>query len=108
MVRELKSEQPGPTVFPLLRRSGATPRLRFHRALDELDVWSASSDRYSFVISYGSRNGPGFKGSPGYLASWRPVHANSFAIKVIGSPFSIFSTAAEACNRMLEMLDEDS
>jgi len=82
--------------------------LRFRRALDELDVWSASSDRYSFVISYGSRNGPGFRGSPGYLASWRSVHANGFAIKIIGSPFTIFSTAAEACNGMLEMLDEDS
>ncbi len=107
MVRQLKSAQPGRTVFPLPRCSGATAPLRFRRALDELDVWSASSDRYSFVISYGSRNGPGFKGSPGYLASWRPVHANSFAIKIIGSPVSIFSTAAEACNRMLEMLDEN-
>src|SRR5215475_8571849 len=104
MVRELKSEQPGPTVFPLLRRSGATPRLRFRRALDELDVWSASSDRYSFVITYGSPDGPGFHGSPGYLATWRPVHPRSFAIKVIGSPFQIFANAVEACNVTLKML----
>lgn len=80
--------------------------LRFRRVLDELEVWSASSDRYSFVISYGSPNGPGFHGSSGYLASWRPVHQNGFAIKIIGSPFGIFANAAEACNEMLEVLNE--
>jgi hypothetical protein len=80
--------------------------LRFRRALDELDVWSASSDRYSFVITYGSPNGPGFHGSSGYLASWRPVHRNSFAIKVIGSPFRMFANAAEACNVTLKVLNE--
>jgi hypothetical protein len=80
--------------------------LRFRRALDELDVWSASSDRYSFVITYGSPDGPGFHGSPGYLATWRPVHPRSFAIKIIGSPFRIFANAVEACNVTLKMLNE--
>jgi hypothetical protein len=64
--------------------------LRFHRALNELDVWSARSDRYSFVITYGSPNGPGLHGSAGYLASWRPVHPSSLAVKIIGSPFRDF------------------
>jgi hypothetical protein len=80
--------------------------LRFRRVLDELDVWSASSDRYSFVISYGSPNGPGFHGSSGYLASWRPVRQSGFAIKIIGSLFRIFANAAEACNGMLEVLNQ--
>jgi hypothetical protein len=80
--------------------------LRFRRALDELDVWSATSGRYSFVITYGSPNGPGFKGSPGYLATWRPLHPNGFAIKIAGSPFRMFANAAEACNTMLMMLNE--
>ena len=81
--------------------------LRFRRALDELDVWSARGDRYSFVITYGGPTGPGFRGrSAGYLASWRPIHPSSLAIKVIGSPFAIFASAEEACNMMLEVLDQ--
>jgi hypothetical protein len=80
--------------------------LRFHRALDELDVWSASSDRFSFVITHESLNGGGFHGSSGYLASWRPVRPNSLAIKIIGSPFKIFAKAEEACNVMLAVLNE--
>jgi hypothetical protein len=77
--------------------------LRFRRVRDELDVWSASSDRYSYVISYGSPKGPGSHGRSGDLASWRQ---NGFAIEIIGSPFGIFANAAEACNEMLEVLNE--
>jgi hypothetical protein len=79
--------------------------LRFHRALEELNVWMASSDRFSFVITHESPNGPGFHGSPGYLASWRPIHPDSLAIKIVGSPFQMFVNAEEACNVMLEVLN---
>ncbi len=83
---------------------GPRPALQFHRSVEELDVWSASSDGCSFVISYESPCGPGFHGSTGYLASWRPLHFGSGAIKVIGSPFKTFADAEHACNAMLEHL----
>ncbi|XIA62831.1 hypothetical protein ACFIOY_25860 [Bradyrhizobium sp. TZ2] len=78
--------------------------LQFHRALEHMDVWSASSDGFSFVISYESPTGPGFHGRAGYLASWRPLHLNSLAIKISGSPFETFAKAEEACNAMLDVL----
>ena len=80
------------------------PALQFHRSIEDLDVWSASSGGFSFVISYESPRGLGFHGGTGYLASWRPLHHGSGAIKVIGSPFRTFADAEDACNAMLEHL----
>lgn len=80
--------------------------LQFHRALDSMDIWSASSDGVSFVISYESPNGPGLHGRAGYLASWRPLDLGSLAIKITGAPFETFAEAEEACNAMLAVLDE--
>ncbi|MBI5263694.1 MAG: hypothetical protein HY852_17950 [Bradyrhizobium sp.] len=80
--------------------------LEFHRAVEELDVWSASSHGFSFVISYASTTGPGFHGQPGYLASWRPLRLGSLAIKITGSPFETFASAEKACNAILEDLKE--
>ena len=79
--------------------------LQFHRALEHMDVWSASSDGFSFVISYESPSGPGFHGRTGYLASWRALQLNSLAIKIGGSPFDTFAKAEEACNAMLDVLN---
>ena len=79
--------------------------LQFHRALEGMEVWSASSDGFSFVISYESPTGPGFHGRIGYLASWRALHLNSRAIKIGGSPFENFAKAKEACNATLGVLD---
>ncbi len=81
------------------------PCLQFHRALEELDAWIATADGFSFVISYESPTGPGFHGRSGYLASWRPMHLSSIAIKVIGSPFNSFENAEEACNATLNELN---
>lgn len=81
--------------------------LQFHRALQGLDVWSASSNGISFVITYESQTGPGFQGRVGFLASWRPDHSNRMAIKIIGSPFKTFAKAEEACNDMLRHLNDD-
>ena len=80
------------------------PALQFHRSVEELDVWSASSGGLSFVITYESPTGPGFHGRPGYLASWRRLHFGSGAIKIIGSPFETFEKAEDACKAMLEQL----
>jgi hypothetical protein len=33
--------------------------LQFHSSLEEMEIWSAASDGFSFVISRASRNGPG-------------------------------------------------
>jgi hypothetical protein len=78
--------------------------LQFRRAAEKMEIWSAYSDSYSFVISYENPAGPGFHGSRGYLASWRPVHAGLGAIRIIGSPFKTFDEAEAACNVMLKYL----
>jgi hypothetical protein len=79
--------------------------LHFHRAVEEMAIWSASSgDGFSFVISYGSRDGVGFQGRPGYMASWRLLDQNKPAVRITGSPFKTFDEAEEACNDTLELL----
>jgi hypothetical protein len=78
--------------------------LQFHHALDEMEIWSATSDGFSFVISHGSRTGPGLHGRPGFIASWRPLYQNRSAIKIAGSPFNSLADAEAACNTMLEHL----
>lgn len=70
-----------------------------------MQIWSASTERYSFVISFESQAGPGFHGRPGYLATWRPTHGRTGAINIGGSPFRTFEDAENACNRMLNDLD---
>ena len=78
--------------------------LRFHDAFDQLKIWSATSDGFSFVISHESPAGPGFHGRLGYLASWRPVYEGRGAIKIAGSPFKTFDEAEAACDAMLKLL----
>jgi len=76
--------------------------------VDDAQVWNATSDGFSFVISFASRSGPGFRGNPGFLASWRPIDQNRFAVKVIGSPFKTFQEAEKACQSVLGHLKERS
>lgn len=78
--------------------------LQFHRSVQDMEIWSASSDGFSFVISFGSPRGPGFHGRSGYLASWRPLHKNQAAIKIGGSPFRTLAEAEGACRNMIEHL----
>lgn len=78
--------------------------LRFHRAVEDMEIWSASSDGFSFVISYETPTGPGFRGRAGYLASWRPLYRGTGAIRMAGSPFKAFAEAEDACNIMLNHL----
>jgi hypothetical protein len=78
--------------------------LRFHHAVEDMEIWSATGDGFSFVISHETRTGPGLHGRPGFIASWRPLHQNTGAIKIAGSPFDIFVDAEAACNAMLEHL----
>jgi hypothetical protein len=76
--------------------------------VEDIQIWNASSDGFSFVISYESRSGPGLHSNPGFLASWRPVHQNRPAIKVVGSPFRTMTEAEQACEVMLGYLISDS
>ena len=69
--------------------------------LEDMEIWTASSDGFSFAISHESRSGPGFHGPPGYVASWRAIHQNRGAIRVSGSPFNTLTEAEEACKAML-------
>ena len=85
--------------------------MRFSRVVtpvEAIQMWNASSNGFSFVISYESRSGPGLQGSPGFLASWRPIYRNTPAIKVIGSPFKTMTDAEQACEVMLGYLISDS
>ena len=74
----------------------------------DMEIWNASSDGFSFVISHESRGGPGFHGPPGYVASWRSFSRNPGAIRVSGSPFKTLTEAEAACNAMLEYLTESA
>jgi hypothetical protein len=69
--------------------------------VEDMEIWNATGDGFSFVISYESRSGPGFHGRTGFVASWRPIYQNRCAIKVGGSPFETLSEAEEACTAML-------
>jgi hypothetical protein len=42
--------------------------MQFTRVVNTMEIWNASSDGFSFVISYESRGGPGFHGAPGVVA----------------------------------------
>jgi hypothetical protein len=74
--------------------------LHFHRAVENIEVWSANSADISFVITFASPNGPGFHGRLGFLATWRPVFSIMGAVKITGSPFNTFADAEAACNTM--------
>jgi hypothetical protein len=79
--------------------------LEFHRAVEQMEIWSADGDGYSFAISFFEHfTGPGFRRRPGYVASWRPLYRGRGAIKIIGSPFSSFDEAEMACDAMLTHL----
>ena len=78
--------------------------LQFRQAVENMDVWSANGADISFVITFANPTGPGFHGRRGFLASWRPLHSRTGAVKVIGSPFSSFTDAEGACNTMLGVL----
>lgn len=78
--------------------------MQFTPVVEDVDIWTANSDGFSFVISYESRSGPGFHGPPGYVASWRSLSRNAGAIKVAGSPFKTLAEAEEACKVTLEYL----
>jgi hypothetical protein len=68
--------------------------------VEDMEIWNASGDGFSFVISHESRSGPGFHGPPGYVASWRSLSQNTAAIRVGGSPFKTLAEAEEACKAM--------
>ena len=72
--------------------------------LEDMEIWNGSSNGFSFVIGYESRTGPGLHGRTGFVASWRPIHQNRCAVRVIGSPFKTLGEAEEACNAMLGLL----
>ena len=75
--------------------------------VEQMQIWSASSNGFSFVISFESRSGPGLHGCPGFVASWRPMYQNRSAIKVVGSPFKTFTAAEQACETMLGYLTRE-
>jgi hypothetical protein len=85
--------------------------VQFHRVItpvEDIEIWNATSDGFSFVISYESRSGPGLHGNPGFVASWRPIYQIRSAVKVVGSPFTTFTAAEHACEVLLGHLTSDS
>jgi hypothetical protein len=85
--------------------------MQFSRVItpvEDIQIWNASNNGFSFVISYESRSGPGLQGNPGFVASWRPLYQNRSAVKVIGSPFKTLTAAEQACEVMLGHLISDN
>jgi hypothetical protein len=85
--------------------------MQFSRVIlpvEDIQIWNASSDGFSFVISCASRSGSGLQGNPGFVASWRPLYQNRFALKIIGSPFKTLDAAEQACEVMLANLISDN
>lgn len=78
--------------------------LQFHPAVEHMEIWSASSGDFSFVITYETPAGAGFHGRQGYVASWRLLHQSRSASRIGASPFETFAEAEEACNAMLKHL----
>ena len=83
--------------------------MQFSRIISSVDLqlWKATSNGFSFVISFESRNGSGLRGRLGFVASWRPIYQNRSAIKVGGSPFKTLAEAENACTTMLVHLIRD-
>jgi hypothetical protein len=81
--------------------------LEFHRAVEHPEIWSASNAGFSFVISYESPNGPGFRGRGGYVASWRRALGGRGAVKIGGSPFKMLAEVEDACNAILKHLTNE-
>jgi hypothetical protein len=77
---------------------------RIDSSIEGMEAWNASSNAASFVISFGSRSGPGFHGDTGYAVSWRPIDQSRSALSVAGSPFETLAEAKEACNAMAAIL----
>ena len=91
----------GPSDHSFLRRT-----VQFSRVIipvENIQVWNAASDGSSFVISFASRS---VRGNTGFIASWRPIHQNRSAVKVIGSPFKTFPEAEKACEAVLGHIKE--
>ncbi|KRR04427.1 hypothetical protein CQ12_38790 [Bradyrhizobium jicamae] len=80
------------------------PFNRISGPIEDLHIWTATSNGFSFVISFETRSGPGLRGRPGYLASWRPIHQSRCAIKIGGSPFTTLAEVEMACTDMLAHL----
>jgi hypothetical protein len=72
-------------------------------SVGDMEAWNANGNGFSFVISRGSRSGPGFRGQIGFMASWRPGQ-NSSATEVGGSPFETLAEAVNACKSMASLL----
>ena len=72
--------------------------------VEDMEIWNANRNGFSFVISNESREGPGLHDKPGFVASWRPIHINKPAIRVGGLPFKTFAEAETACEAMLAHL----
>jgi hypothetical protein len=75
--------------------------------VEDMEIWNANKNGFSFVISYETRSGSGLQGRDGFVASWRPIYQNRCAIKVGGSPFKTLTEAEEACKAMLGYLAKE-
>jgi hypothetical protein len=74
--------------------------------LRDLKVWHAEGGEHSFAISHESRSGPGLRGRPGFIASWRRRRSNTSAAAIDGSPFETYEEAEKACELMFAYLSD--
>ena len=82
--------------------------LQFHRAVEYLDLWSASSADISFRHHICQSGGP-LHGRRGFLATWRPLHSRRGRGQ--GDRITVRDTSPDAeaaCNTMLGVLEQAS
>jgi hypothetical protein len=106
---DIQDAQPSVQDVADAMQRGGGMAMEFTRVIspvEDMEIWSASSDGLSFVISYENRSGPGLHGHPGFVASWRPIDQNRGAIKIGGSPFKTLADAEKACEAMLGYLTD--
>ena len=79
-----------------------------YSSIQNLELWSAVRNGFSFVIGQESPAGMGFHGLPGYTATWRSLDdPNQRTIRIEGSPFKTFTDAEKVCNEILRQLTHD-
>jgi len=78
--------------------------LQFHRAVEDMEIWSATGDGFSFVITYETLPVPAFMdASPMWRRRGRSIGVAARS-RSGGLAFATFAEAEKACNTMLEYL----
>src|SRR6476646_9231006 len=77
--------------FPEWETSMSGTAMQFVRVIsrvEDMEIWNASRNGFSFVISYESHSGPGLQARAGFVASWRPIMRTDAPLKSPARPLN--------------------